>query len=294
MPKNNTNITMSATAIHDFSLHTTDFSSLDNLPDLAFVNEHFGMILNVGSARNDFIKANQPYRFLEGRILWVTDGWADIELTLEEYHIKKDDIVLLAPESIIELKSNSPDYNMIGIIYNVDIPVNESLIIHAGETEMQETLRMANILWDTARHTPFRLKTVTHLLSAIITNIQYINRTEQESTLQKKKTRQELLFSKFKKLVNEHCSRHRTIPFYAEQLVLTPHYLSSLIAKASGRSVMYWINRATLVQAKVLLKNKDMLIYEVAEKLNFPSQTAFGTFFKRETGMTPSEYQRLD
>lgn len=89
MPKNNTNITMSATAIHDFSLHTTDFSSLDNLPDLAFVNEHFGMILNVGSARNDFIKANQPYRFLEGGILWVTDDWADIELTLEEYHIKK-------------------------------------------------------------------------------------------------------------------------------------------------------------------------------------------------------------
>lgn len=188
LPENNTNATMSATAIHDFSLHTTDFSSLDNLPDLAFVNEHFGMILNVGSARNDFIKANQPYRFLEGRILWVTDGWADIELTLEEYHIKKGDIVLLAPESIIELKSNSPDYNMIGIIYNVDIPVNESLIIHAGETEMQETLRMANILWDTARHTPFRLKTVTHLLSAIITNIQYINRTEQESTLHQKKT----------------------------------------------------------------------------------------------------------
>ncbi len=54
---------------------------------------------------------------------------------------------------------------------------------------------------------------------------------------------------------------------------------------------MYWINRATLIQAKVLLKNKDMLIGEVADWLNFSSQTAFGYFFKGETGLTPTEYQ---
>ncbi len=57
---------------------------------------------------------------------------------------------------------------------------------------------------------------------------------------------------------------------------------------------MYWINRATLIQAKVLLKNKDILVSEVADRLNFPSQSAFGFFFKRETGMTPSEYQKAD
>jgi len=39
----------------------------------------------------------------------------------------------------------------------------------------------------------------------------------------------------------------------------------------------------TLIQAKVLLKNKGMLISDVADRQNFPSQSAFGTFFKRET-----------
>lgn len=283
---------MKAGILNDFSLQTTDFSSLENLPDLAFVNEYFGMLLNIGPYRDNFIMVGQPYRFVEGRILWVTEGSADFELTLEEYHIEKGDIILLTPESIMELKSCSDDYTMMGIIYKENIPVSKNLIIHAAENDWHETVRLANILWDIARHTPFRRETVSHIVSAIISDIQDINRAEQELVPKNRKSRQELVFSKFKRLVNEHCCQHRTIPFYANELALTPHYLSSLIAKISGQSVMYWINRATLIQAKVLLKNKDMLVSEVADRLNFPSQSAFGYFFKRGTGVTPSEYQK--
>lgn len=285
---------MKAGILNDFSLQTTDFSSVENLSDLAFVNEYFGMMLNIGPYRDNFIRVGQPYRFVEGRILWVTEGSADFELTLEEYHIEKGDIILLTPESIMELKSCSDDYTMMGIIYKENIPVSKNLIIHAAENDWHETVRLANILWDIARHTPFRRETVSHIVSAIISDIQDINRAEQELVPKNRKSRQELVFSKFKRLVNEHCCQHRTIPFYANELALTPHYLSSLIAKISGQSVMYWINRATLIQAKVLLKNKDMLVSEVADRLNFPSQSAFGYFFKRETGMTPTEYQKAD
>lgn len=281
-------------ALNDFSLRTNDFSSLAGLPDLAFVNEHFGMFLNIGPYRDRFVRPGQPYRFVEGRIMWITGGSADLELTLEEYHVSKGDIMLLAPESIVEQKSCSDDFTMMGIIYKEDMPVDKSLIIHAGEDGWQETVRLADILWDVARQAPFRLVTVGHLLSAIISCIQDMGRAELERNTSKVKTRQEQVFGSFKKLVNEHCRRHRNIRFYADELALTPHYLSGLVAATSGRSVMWWINRATLVQAKVLFRSKDTLVSEVAERLNFPSLSAFGTFFKRETGMTPSEYQRAD
>lgn len=285
---------MTTTVLNDFSLQTTDFSRLDNFPDLAFVNEYFGMILNTKTHRDNFIRMGQPYRFAEGRILWVTEGTAVFELTLEEHHVKKQDIILLAPENIMELKSCSDDFSMIGVIFKENIPVNKNIIFHAGNKDWRESLRLANILWDTSRRTPFRQETVKHLISAIISDIQYINRAEQESHPTKKKSRQEETFSKFKKMVNDNCCQHRNIPFYADKLSLTPHYLSTLISKVSGQSVMYWINRATLIHAKVLLKNKDMLVYEIAERLNFPSQSAFGLFFKRGTGMSPSEYQKSD
>lgn len=285
---------MKKNSIYDFSLQTTDFSGLDSLPDLAIINEHFAMILNVGPVRKNFVTINQPYRLLEGRILWVTEGWADIELTMEAYHIEKGNILMVPPETIIELKRHSEDYNMIGIISKVSIPVNRNRVIHPTDGEWHETLRLANLLWDIAGQTPFRREMVDHLLAALISDIKDIGRAEQQQIQKKRMTRGEETFARFKKLVNEHCARHRNIAFYADELALTPHYLSSLIAKVSGQSVMYWINRATLLQAKVLLHDKDMLVCEVADRLNFPSQSAFGTFFKRETGMTPSEYQKRE
>lgn len=252
------------------------------------------MMLNIGAYRDNFIHPGQLYRFIEGRILWVTEGSAYIGLTLEDYHIQKGDIILLTPETIMELKSCSDDYTMMGIIFKESILVSNNIIIHAQESDWNETIRMANLLWDIACRKPFRQELTRHLLTAIISDIQDIDRAQQNSDADKRKTRQEMVFSKFKKLVNEHCCRERSIPFYANELALTPHYLSSLITKISGKSVMYWINRATLVQAKVLLKSRDILISEVADRLNFPSQSAFGYFFKRETGMTPTEYQKAD
>ena len=52
---------------------------------------------------------------------------------------------------------------------------------------------------------------------------------------------------------------------------------------------MYWINRAVVLRAKVLLHTSGLLTYEIAERLNFSTPPAFNNFFKRETGLTPKE-----
>ena len=280
-----------AKVINDFSLGMTDFSSLEQLPDLAIVNEHIGMVLNIGPYRNNFIQVGQPYRFVEGRTLMVTGGTADFELNLEQQHLEKGCIVLLMPETMMELLSCSDDFSLLGIIYKEDIPVTRNIVLGATQGEWREMLRLINSLWDIVHHTPFRRETVRQLIAAIISNIQDINRIEEERHPAAKQSRQEQLFRQFKKLINEYCTTERTIPFYAGRLAITPHYLSTLVSSVSGHSVMYWINRATILQAKVLLRNKDNMIYEIADLLHFPNQSAFGSFFKRETGMTPGEYR---
>lgn len=281
-----------ANVLNEFSLSGTDFSSIENAPQLAIVNEHFGMILGVGPYREHFIKAGQPYRFLEGRILMVTDGTAICELNLEAHHLEKGDIVLLMPETVMELQECSEDFNLIGIIYKEHLSATKNILLHATPQEWQESLRLVTALWEIAHHDPFREETVRLLISAIIHNIQDINRVEEERQPSIQLSRQEQLFKQFKRLVNEHGHRERSIPFYADRLVITPHYLSTLVSKVSGHSVMYWINRVTILQAKVLLKDKNMMASEIADQLNFPSPSAFGMFFKRETGMTPGEYKK--
>lgn len=277
--------------LNEFSLSGTDFSSVENVPQLAIVNEHFGMILGVGSYREQFIKKGQPYRFIEGRILMVSEGMATCELNLETYHIEKGDIVLLMPETVMELRECSDDFNLIGIIYKEHLSATKNILLHATPKEWQETLRLVTALWDIAHHNPFRTETVRLIISAIIHNIQDINRLEEKCQPSVQFTRQEQLFQQFKKFVNDYGHRERNIPFYANLLAITPHYLSTLVSKISGQSVMYWINRVTILHAKVLLKDDKLMASEIADHLNFSSPSAFGMFFKRETGMTPGEYR---
>jgi len=77
----------------------------------------------------------------------------------------------------------------------------------------------------------------------------------------------------------------------ARQLCITPKYLTTLIKRISGKSVSEWIDSYVILEAKTLLKYSNMSVQEIAYYLNFPNQSFFGSYFKRNTGMSPSQYK---
>ena len=81
------------------------------------------------------------------------------------------------------------------------------------------------------------------------------------------------------------------VGFYADRLRVTPKYLTTLIKKASGRSVSAWIDYYVIGEAKTLLKYSDRSIYEISKELNFPNQSFFGSYFRRYVGVSPSQYR---
>ena len=99
------------------------------------------------------------------------------------------------------------------------------------------------------------------------------------------------VFDQFIRLVASNYSKHRNVGFYADQLCLTPKYLSKLIKSATGRSAPEWIDAYVILEAKNLLKYSSSTIKEIVYMLNFPNQSVFYKFFKARTGMTPSEYR---
>lgn len=46
-----------------------------------------------------------------------------------------------------------------------------------------------------------------------------------------------------------------------------------------------------ILEAKTLLKYSNMSVQEIAYYLNFPNQSFFGSYFKRNAGMSPSQYK---
>ena len=81
--------------------------------------------------------------------------------------------------------------------------------------------------------------------------------------------------------------------FYAEKLCVTPKYLSMAVKEYSGRKPLDWISEYVIAEAKSLLYYSQIPAQEVAFRLNFPSQSAFGKFFKQKTGYSPRQYAKL-
>jgi len=92
-------------------------------------------------------------------------------------------------------------------------------------------------------------------------------------------------------LVKENYTTNRTTPFYAEKMQMTPRYLSRRIKVETGKSIAQWVDEFTLQKAYYLLLNTNKTISQVADELHFPSQSFFGKYFKRLTGMSPKKFR---
>lgn len=103
--------------------------------------------------------------------------------------------------------------------------------------------------------------------------------------------RKNTYFNKFLEELSKHYMQERSVGFYAEQLHLTPKYLTTLLRTTTGRTATEWIDDYVVLEAKNLLKYSTMNIQEIAYYLNFPNQSFFGKYFKQHTGMTPSAYR---
>ncbi len=109
---------------------------------------------------------------------------------------------------------------------------------------------------------------------------------------ERKPLRSEQIFEKFIELVTLHHGAKRNTSFFATELGLTPNYLSSMVKTCSGRSSADWINEYTVSEAKLMLRFSDMSVQQIATNLSFPSQSAFGKFFKQHVGLNPNQFRR--
>lgn len=94
----------------------------------------------------------------------------------------------------------------------------------------------------------------------------------------------------FLRLLHMHYARERNLEFYARNLCITPKYLSMMTKEVTGSTAAEWINRVVIQEAKNMLRYSDKSVQQIAYALNFPSQSAFGKFFKRMEGQSPTQF----
>jgi AraC-like DNA-binding protein len=85
-----------------------------------------------------------------------------------------------------------------------------------------------------------------------------------------------------------------TVKFLADNVHLSPSYLSDLLKKETGKNAQEHIHFYLIEEAKSYLINTEKNINEIAYHLGFEYPQYFNKLFKQKTGNTPMEYRNLN
>lgn len=240
-----------------------------------------------------------------------TEGETSLTSNLQEFRLKKDSLFIFSPRHILQVQSNNRFKAHLIVIapdflkrINIDTKRMMPLFLQFGSlpcmelthAESQSLRSFISMVEQELKgsETDFSSEIIGGLIAATIYKVgdiltHYL--TEHPEVDSPIHNRAEEYFRQFTELLGEHYKHERSVGFYARQLCITPKYLTTLIKRISGKSVSEWIDNYVILEAKTLLKYSNMSVQEIAYYLNFPNQSFFGSYFKRNAGMSPSQYK---
>lgn len=239
----------------------------------------------------EHIPLRSPYSIADARITRVVSGCTHYRINLIDYTLNAGDVVLIPAGAIVELINYSDDYTVQALAFSEESVANSVIDVTYLDLDKQAAIRLEHyfdLIALQMQRERYLNQSVAYLIKSLLADLLSLP----QSIAQRPSTRNENIFGKFVGLLREHGSTCRSIQFYAERINITPNHLSAVIRKHTGRTVMEWIDRTTITQAKVLLKNSDLMVYEIAERLCFREATAFNRYFKKHTGLTPIAYRK--
>jgi AraC-like DNA-binding protein len=236
-------------------------------------------------------------------------GHAEYNMDTQRQVLNPGQVVLISERHIIDSFKASPDLE--GVCMLISVPFYNEIMRNVSDisamflfahnhpvfTLPERDQRVFRNYFDiiklkaSDKENHFRYDLVRTLLLAMfydMSNIIYRYRDVKEG----RQTRSEIIFTQFIKLVGQNYRQERRVSWYAEQLDITPKYLSEMVKQVSKRTPNEWIDTYVTLELRVLLKNTTLSIRDIATELNFPNQSFLGKYFKEHAGISPSRFRK--
>lgn len=97
---------------------------------------------------------------------------------------------------------------------------------------------------------------------------------------------------KVMRYIREHYREDITLNGVAENVFLSPVYISRLIKEETGKNYVALIMELRIQRAVELLENTEMYVYEIAEHVGYSNLKYFYKVFKKVTGKSPNDYRK--
>lgn len=196
-------------------------------------------------------------------------------------------ILLYFPESLVLRLTIRSNYGVFGHLSLIENPV-----LKLGQVEFDRCRRDMEYLRERNEETDhiFRGELAGALLKAHIMDLYDIHaRAARKIEINSQPAR--IMRTFIEMLIDGQYTGSRKLGRYASELCITPHYLTEISKKISGRPATYWIELFLMRAATVALTQFDRPLADIADDLAFSSLSHFSRFVKSKLGMTPTQFR---
>lgn len=243
------------------------------------------------------------------RLLFCRLGNARLTLNRETYELKNGRMLICFPGDTLEVESYGELFSGCYLSVSHDLldklflfspyswktssTIKKTHLLALEEENIQLLLSYFNLLEIRLKHSAL---TDAHvglydLLSTFIRDFLNIAAQRQQREESTSSPSANILFNKFIRLLYSSSPQKQSLEYYANQLCITPKYLSIICKKIAGETASAFINRYLMDEIRNQLKNHSKPIQTIADELGFANQSFFGKYVKAHLGMTASQFR---
>lgn len=265
--------------------------------------------------KGDMIKGGEPLHAFwnKGGFVLCTAGYADIRINDQMYRLTRGSVFIVTPLVQIYDFTPSSDYTQISFVNDLKVffPIFKSIsdtgiplkisqhpIWKLNDKECEFVKEQKRRIEEkTQRIKGSGSQNEQHLLSHLIdiirqeTMLEVVSNHPDTFQASADSIRNGYVAYRFIIALHENYKTERTVTYYASLANMSTGHFSAIIRETTGRSPSDWISSVTTSYAKILLEQTDKSIKEIANDLNFPEQFTFRKYFKRNAGVSPSDYR---
>ena len=255
-------------------------------------------------------RPNEPLRFRNFVLVFCDSGELTFELNYTSYTLKENGFLIITPLDILTFERTSDDYcstvlvlpsetfspilkdvNILNFKYMKQSPVislqNEYLALYK---QILATLWQMKELVGEEEFDKIATLQISSL--SVVQQDYYKKYVADKGNTYEYIPRKKELFGNFINRLLEARLVSREVLFYANELGVSSGYLNEVCNEVSGHSAKAIIDSAVTARLKYELSYTTKSVQELADDFNFPSQSYFTRYYKRMTGLTPSEFRK--
>jgi len=240
----------------------------------------------------------------------VLEGSLSLDMNAANYKVGKNCSFIVDHKSIINNVTHSDDFRCLICALSTDVGfsfINKSLmqsvmhimsnpVIEMGQDDMDLMVKYYDLLTFKMDHPEmnFGRQTMRDIIRCfaydLLSNInKHLNHDGDDMLRQSDR-----IFRRFMLLLADNTSVNRSVQSYADELCVSPKYLTSVCRKHSNYTTSELIAKAVMSRIKQLLLYSDLSIKEVATEMGFDNLSFFGKYVKKHLGLSPNHYRKAN